>query len=297
MPVSSALRTFARHARLEPAHSIEPPGLARRWDRRGQRLRHHHVRLQQRGEAESTRQHADDHRACRTQLDRPRQRFRIGSQIRTPELLADERDRRRALPCIAGLQEPPEHGLHAQRVERVRRHGGAFDQSRLTVAVERGLEAAIGGQGLQRALALSQIHEVAERDVGLREPRLERAVPQHDELAGAVERQRPQQSRFNDGEERGVGADPQGQGQDRGRRKGRFPPEDPQRLAHVMGLHGLLGRGIRGGCLVRGRGETPWGREVNRPRAAREDVARHDYVGYGWPGLMSALKTMLESAH
>ena len=86
------------------------------------------------------------------------------------------------------------------------------------------------------------------------------AVPQHDELAGAVEGQRPEQGRFDDGEEGGVGADPEGQRQDGGRREGRFPPEDPQRLAHVMGLHGLLGRRIRGGCLVRGRGEHAWGR-------------------------------------
>ena len=47
----------------------------------------------------------------------------------------------------------------------------------------------------------------------------------------------------DDGEEGRVGADSQGEGQDGGRGEGRFAAKDSQRLAHVVGPHGLLGRG------------------------------------------------------
>ena len=67
-------------------------------------------------------------------------------------------------------------------------------------------------------------------------------MPEHYELVCLFERQRPQQDGFDDREERCIRTDSQREGDDRGRGKSRLAPEEPQRLAHIVGQHGWLRR-------------------------------------------------------
>ena len=146
----------------------------------------------------------------RPELNRARHRLRIGSELRAPELVAHDRHRR-ARP--AARRRPRSSRPSAGWTRSAAKASGVTTapstRSGSPCAEERGLEPAEPGQRLERPLACAQVDEVAERDVGLGQPGRDVAVPQHDELVGAVERQRPEQDRFDDGEERRVGADAQ----------------------------------------------------------------------------------------
>ena len=146
-------------------------------------------------------------------------------------------DRRRAFPRVAVLQQPSQRWPDAQQAQGIRGHDGALHAQRLAGAEERGLVAAEAGQRLERPLPSAEVDEVADRDIGLGQPGARVAVPQHDQPIGVGERQRPQQGRVDDREQGGVGADAQGEGQDGGRGKSRFAPEDAQRLSELEDRH------------------------------------------------------------
>ena len=59
-----------------------------------------------------------------------------------------------------------------------------------------------------------------------------------DELVGMVERQRPQQHRFDDCEERRVGADAERERQDRRGGESRLETKEAQRAANILHKHG-----------------------------------------------------------
>ena len=168
--------------------------------------------------------------------------------MRTPEPIAHQHDRRRALSRVVLLEQPPESRAHTQRLQRVGRGTGTVDAYRLAAAKERGREPAEPCQRFERALPRAQVDEIAKRDVGLGETGLDVAVPEHDELVGAVVGQRSEQNRFDHGKECGIGADAEGQREDGSRREGRLPPEDPQRLTDVVGSHGPVRREKSAGC-------------------------------------------------
>ncbi len=58
-----------------------------------------------------------------------------------------------------------------------------------------------------------------------------------DELAGARVRQWPQQHGFDDGEERGVGADTECEREDGSGRKAGLEPEQPERATNILSEH------------------------------------------------------------
>ena len=182
------------------------------------------------------------------QLNGSCQRLRIRRELRPPELVAHDRHRRGTLAPVVFLQQPPERRLDTQGIEGVGGHDGSFDTERLPFAQAGGLEAAEAGQRFERALARAQIDEVADRDIGLGETRSHVAMPEHDELLGLGEWQRPQQDGFDHGEQRGVRADPEREGDNGGGREGRLTPEEPKRLAYVVGPHGPLRREDRPEC-------------------------------------------------
>ena len=167
--------------------------------------------------------------------------------------MAHDGDRCGAFARVVVLQQAPEGRLNAQGPQRVRRHAGPLQAHRLVAAEERRLVSAEPGERLERPLTRPQVHEVAQRDVGLREARLHVTVAEHHEVVGAFERQRPQQRGLDDGKERSVRADAQGEGDDGGGREGRLAVEDPKRLAKFAHLHGCVRRWSRDGCCEVGR--------------------------------------------
>ena len=75
------------------------------------------------------------------------------------------------------------------------------------------------------------------RDELFRDARGAIAMLHDDELVSARERQRPQQHGFDDGEERGVGADTECERQYRRGGKAGLEPEQPERAADILSEH------------------------------------------------------------
>ena len=231
-----------RLARTQAADRVHPAGLPLRRHRTGQRLRHDQVGRRHPREAEAGRQHADDHRPRRPELNRARDRLRIRSELGAPELVANNGHWRGAFARVVVLQQPSQGWLKAQGPQRIRRHAGTLQAHRFATAEERRLVTAEPGQRLERPLTRAQIHEIAQGDIGLRQARLHVTVAKHHEVVGPFERQRPQQRGFDDGEERSVRAYAQGERDDGSGREGRLAVEDPKCLAKFAHLHGCVRR-------------------------------------------------------
>jgi hypothetical protein len=137
--------------------------------------------------------------------------------------------------------------LNTEGLECVRCRRRAEDANGFTFAEQRRLEPAEAGERLERSLPGTEVYEIADGHVGLRQAAPQVAVPQDDQPPRLFERQRAEQHRLDDGEECRVGADPQRKGQERRCGETGLPSEQTQCLAEVVGPHG----GIR-------RSKTPW---------------------------------------
>ena len=193
----------------------------------------------------SARQHADHGTPRGVELNAAADDVRIGAEARLPEVVTDHHDRRRTLPQIVGCDQAPHRRLHAQRLEQFRRGAEPGDAHRLVPFEQRALHPAIRRQRLHRLLALLEIDEIADADEFLGDAGGHIAMLQDDELVGATDRQRAQQHRFDDREQRGVGANSERQRQHRGGGESRLHPKQPQRAAHILDEHseGLDGGG------------------------------------------------------
>ena len=127
------LGTRERLTVAETPNPIDPPRPPLRRCGGRQCLRHDDVRFRHRRESKIGRQHADDHAARGAQLNRTRQRLWVRSELRAPEVLADDHHGRSALPRVLLVQQSAKRGLHAQRLERVRRGDGSLDTQWLPV--------------------------------------------------------------------------------------------------------------------------------------------------------------------
>ena len=102
------------------------------------------------------------------------------------------------------------------------------------------VDAAAGEQRrvLDRGRLGLAIEVVGNRDAGLRQPHQRIGVPDEDQPVGVRIRQRPQERLVEQAEDRGVGADPERQGQDRDQGEDRLLAKRAEGVADV--LHGCL---------------------------------------------------------
>ncbi len=159
--------------------------------------------------------------------------------------MTDDDRRRRLLADIARIEHPAHDRPHTDYLQQAGRHAEALDAHWIAGAEQRGLEAGVAGQYGEGPLPCRQIDEVANGDVRLGKASPRVAMPDDEQVLRLVERQRPQQHRFDDGEERRVRADPEGERDHRGRGERRFAAEDAEGVAEITAEHGeeLLSRG------------------------------------------------------
>jgi hypothetical protein len=269
------LRLLERHARLHPAEHVDPPAapvvdvVPVRRD-----LRFHHQRYANaRGVAdveavESRLRDADDRERIILQRDAAADDRRIGCETVLPVVVAENRDRAVATHLVvvrrddaADRRSDPEHrkvstGHHFARhalalpVDAdVHRGGAAREQAREYLRRRRGVldrlrnarERTTAGQ-IGEVVAEVLVHRERQHvAAGIAPEMIPRAVEQH-ELLGILDRQRPQQHFVDQRENGGIGADPQGDGQQRDEREqGRAAeaaprvPEIPREMTHTPG--------------------------------------------------------------
>jgi hypothetical protein len=134
---------------------------------------------------------------------------------------------------LVRTERAPERQVGPQQLEEIRRHRRAGKPLGLTA--DRQVEVRIRRERRQmrkRARALSPIDEVR-RSHGPGVPVLEIPFLNHDQPIGVRIGQRLDQQRVADAEDRGIGCDPESQGQNRGGRKHRRTPEHADGQVHV----------------------------------------------------------------
>ena len=106
-----------------------------------------------------------------------------------------------------------------------------------------------------------QIDVVADRDELLRDAGAPIPMVQDHQVVRVRIRQRPQQHRFDDGKNRDVRADTQGEREDRRGAERRFAHDHPERVAEIVEQHGVIRRTLIGFSCDRSH-VTAWCRFV-----------------------------------
>ena len=236
-------RLIVGGVRLEPGHREDPPGFPSR--RRG--FRHAHREDQSRAllarwKAERGRGDADNLPQLGPDADAAPDDVGVGTEVALPGLVADHGDRRGALPRVGGGQLATERRRHAQRLEEAGRRRERRHAQRFAVTIEGRLPGTVPDERLDRRLAPSEVHVVANRDELFGDAGLSVAVIQDEQVLCVGVRQRPEQHRLDDGKDRDVRANAQSQRQDDRCAESRLANDHPERVTNVMPQHGAIRR-------------------------------------------------------
>ncbi len=175
---------------------------------------------------------ADDGERHRREPDRSADDRRIPREPPFPVAIAEHRDR---MPVrhtvVVGSDRPPDRRIHAQQREIVAGHELTLDGR-----LRRPVDAHIDGSGRVARHARHGIVIPYEAVLTVGEPGLDGAAllpPGHEQALGVLHRQHPPHHRVHQGEDRGVGADPQAERQDHCRREARALAQHPQGVHNV----------------------------------------------------------------
>ncbi len=164
----------------------------------------------------------------------------VGAEAALPEAVGEHHDVPGTRPVLLRAEAPPEGRRPAQDPEEPGRDLRALDP--LGLDAGRGqaqVGAGEGGHAGERTALRPPVREVGRRGGEAREAGRGVAVDQQRQAVGVRIGQRPQQDAVDDAEDRRVGADPQGQGDEGGggqrRGAGEAPEGDPQ--VFEQGLH------------------------------------------------------------
>ena len=200
--------------------------------------RHDDIRGRSRRELKPSRSDANHRPPSIAQVDRPAHDIRIGPESRRPEIVADHDHRCGAFAQILRTEETPDGGRQAKGREQLWCRREALDSNRIAVVEERGERTVERNKGFEAVLARAEIDDVAERHEILGDAGSDIAIPEHHEVVGVREGQRPQQDGLNEREECGVGPDAEGQCEHCGERESGLTPEQSERVAQVTEEHG-----------------------------------------------------------
>ena len=236
--VELGLRGLARH----PGPQAAPDGdrvLVPAAEVLVDRERHPHleVRLQK---VEAARQHADDGERPAVDQQRLADDARVAAVAAPPQAVGQDDHPFPPGLLLFGHEGAAESGLHAQHREERRRDADAADLLGDGVAARGpgdGIEPVAPGDHVVERPALSApVEEVAgrRRDVVLRGPALCRIhVADAHEAFDVLEGRRPEEEVVDDGEDGGIRADPEGQGQHGDEREAGIPARAAQRVPEV----------------------------------------------------------------
>ena len=139
-----------------------------------------------------------------------------------------------ARTLFGGREDAAADRRSAERLEEVRGDGGAANPLGLAGAVrDRELVLAVGGDRPQHPAAVPEAHVQRVGPGDDRQPPLRLRAPEAHEAIGIRERQRPQQHRVDDAEDRDVGADADGQREERHHGEGGARAQGPHAVADV----------------------------------------------------------------
>ncbi len=219
---------FHRHTRLESrdpskaevaeeqAGSIEP-------------LRQDHVGV--RIEKSETVRHDTNHRTrLRVDGDRPAEHVAIPAESPLPISVREEHGLLRARCIVLAREPPPKRGRHTDGVEHTLRHEQASHLLRLGKPRHGDAASRPDSDVLKDTsfVPIGEVHRRRDVDFAVLESHSRRRMPHPDQFLRLRIRQRFDQDAIDDAEDRGVGADADGQGQQGGRREHRGPREPSQ---------------------------------------------------------------------
>ncbi len=178
---------------------------------------------------ERRRRHADDRERDTVERERPADDAGFTAETPLPERVADDGHgavRSAAALIVGGAEGAAEHRRHAEHVEESAARPDALGE--LGGAAARQVEAGVGpGDGAIGPLALPVAKLFPDR-IGPRP-----VVEQHQPL-GLADRERLQQDAVDEGEDRAVGADAEGERGHGDQRERGAAAQDAQTVAHVL---------------------------------------------------------------
>ena len=164
---------------------------------------------------------------------------RIGGKDPLPEAVAENHDRRLAGDVVFRQEQPPVERPRAEQVEQAGRRQQQLDPLGLLPPEQRGAAALGDRHLLERSVLVPDIDVLAGRRpvLGNVDPR--RPQPQHGQPIGIGIRQGLQQDPVDDAEDRGIGADSDGERRDDDEGRDRAAPQHAQGVAEILeqGVH------------------------------------------------------------
>ena len=236
--VELGLRLLEGDARLQPADRLQEDHAPVFASCAGHRGRERQPQVDAAGELEGGRHHADDRVAVSREGDGLADHLRIAIEALTPDPVAEDHDPRGAHLIVALFQRSPQRRPHAQHGEEAAGDLRAFEQRGLASARHH-VAVAVGGRGhggqAREALALGfPVLELGQRQLHERALRDGVPLPGDDQSFLGGERQGAEDHRLDDAEDRGGGADAQGQGEHGHHAEAGVLREDPQAVAKVL---------------------------------------------------------------
>ena len=184
------------------------------------------------GELKRCGDHADDHIRGSAQRQRAADRSRRGAEFTGPEVLADERHRRRARFVLGGNEHPAKNRLHSQQREEAGRHHLDRHAFRLSGSNEVERVGAVGGKMRKRTVAARPVEKVRIRR---RVPRLVGGAPiDGDQPIRCRIGQRIEQDTVDHRKDRGVDADAERERGDGDQGEAAVLAQTPHRVLHVL---------------------------------------------------------------
>ena len=240
------LRRRQRDAGTQPADRLQERRAALigplRREARGQ---HRHPDLRRvlgvEGKLEARRHDADDDDRIAVEQRRLADDRRVAPEGARPQRLGDHRRPLGAVRVVAGFERAAGDRRHAQQREDVGRDDGHRNRRRLAVAGQRDGGRRVPGDVLHGAGLRAPVEDV---EVGAVVGLVADGGVDGDEARRVGEGQRLQQHAVDDAEDRGVGADAEGQHHDDQRAEARRLEEEPECLAEVSEHRGFKGSGF-----------------------------------------------------
>ena len=160
---------------------------------------------------------------------------RIAVEALLPHLVADHRYRVGVAPEVLSRLEPAaQDRMDSQRLEIVGRHDAARRTLGPLADAEGRPRDPVHDERVEEPAALLEVGEVRPRDIGKAGLRAIRSRDGHQPVLVGHRREWTEQDSFDPTGDRGRGADPQGQAEDRQEGKARTAPEDPESEAEVL---------------------------------------------------------------
>jgi len=190
--------------------------LAPRAERTG---RSRHVDVVLLGKLGNRRKDPDDGVDLVVHLERPADDPGVTAEGALPVPVAQDEDRIRSEVVVLGPEGAPVKGHDSENVEKLRRNDAGRYPFRLVLSEKGERHRVVLDQTRERLVRVPVVVDLLDGEREVRDFRLGRALLHHHETFPLAIRKRRQEDPMDEAEDRGIGADPETEGQDRGDRE------------------------------------------------------------------------------